>query len=141
MMFPHRTIYIWFVLPIPARWLVLILFVFELLVIGSRDGVAHFAHVGGAITGWLYLRFDLRDRLGLASRLDPVSSWRRWRRPRLTVHPGGSGGRRTARSRGADEAEVDRILDKISTSGLESLTSEESRTLQEASRRFREEKA
>lgn len=124
LMFPERTIYVWFVLPIPAKYLVLILFVIELLVIGGRDGVAHFAHVGGAITGFLYMRFGWRERLELGS----LSQ--RWRRRRLTLHAGG-------RPAAYDEAEVDRILDKISRTGLQSLTPEESRLLEEASRKFR----
>ena len=123
-LFPHRTIYLWFVIPVPARYLVLILFGLEVLLIGSRDGVAHFAHVGGAVTGYAWLRLGLRDRV------DPIGWWRRRRRPRLTVHPGGAPRPR----RRAQEDEVDRILDKISRSGLQSLTPEESRTLEEASR-------
>lgn len=126
LMFPNRTIYLWFVIPVPARYLVLILFVLELLVMGGgRDGIAHFAHVGGAVTGFLYIRFGWRDKLqlgGLAGR---------WRRRHLTLHSGG-------RPSGTDDAEIDRILDKISRSGLQSLTAEESRLLEEASRKFRE---
>lgn len=127
LMFPERTIYVWFVIPVPAKYLVLILFAIELLVIGGRDGVAHFAHVGGAVTGYLYLRYGWRDRLtfeGLGSG---------WRRRRLTLHPGGASTPPTV-----NETEIDRILDKISRTGLGSLTPEESRLLEQASRRFRE---
>jgi membrane associated rhomboid family serine protease len=122
LLFPNRIIYLWFVLPVPAKILVPILFALELLVVGGRDGVAHFAHVGGALTGFLYLRRGWRDGLsGLG---------RRWRKSRLTVLPGGKAER-------DDAAEIDRILDKISRSGLASLTPEESRILQRASRRPR----
>jgi membrane associated rhomboid family serine protease len=122
LMFPDRTIYLWFVIPVPAKYLVIGLFVLELLVVGRSDGVAHFAHVGGAVTGYLYMRFGWRDRLSL----DVV---RRWRRPRLTLHQGGG------RVEPDEAAEIDRILDKISKSGLASLTPEESLVLQRASRR------
>ncbi len=122
LLFPNRIIYLWFVLPVPAKILVPILFALELLVMGGRDGVAHFAHVGGAVTGFLYLRRGWRDALsGLG---------RRWRKPRLTVLTGG-------KSEYDDAAEIDRILDKISRSGLASLTPQESRVLQRASRRPR----
>jgi membrane associated rhomboid family serine protease len=135
LMFPHRPIYIWFVLPVPAWILVLVLFAIELLVIGSRDGIAHFAHVGGAVTGFLYLKLGLRDRLGW-----PGPGGRglvgRWRRRRLRVEPGGQG-RPAGPTRRDDAAEIDRILDKISRTGLASLTPEESRTLEAASRRPR----
>jgi rhomboid family protein len=121
-LFPNRIIYLWFVVPVPAKYLVLILFALELFVVGSQDAVAHFAHVGGAITGFLYMRLGWRDRLTLEG------VQRRWRRRKLTVHPGGA-------PRPDDAAEIDRILDKISRSGLASLTPEESRILQRASRR------
>ncbi|MFN2433282.1 MAG: rhomboid family intramembrane serine protease [Gemmatimonadota bacterium] len=136
LMFPNRLIYIWFVVPVPAKVLVPVLFAIELLVVGGRDGVAHFAHVGGAVTGFLYLRLEARDRLGLEGVIE------RWRRRRLRVHPGGAGAARPALPAApADpvrEAEIDRILDKISRTGLQSLTPEESRVLEEASRRFRD---
>lgn len=125
LMFPERTIYIWFVIPVPAKYLVLVLFVIELLVIGGSDGVAHFAHVGGAITGFVYMRFGWRDRLHIRG----LS--RRWSRRHLTLHAGRA-------TPAADDAEIDRILDKISRTGLQSLTAEESRSLEAASRKFRE---
>jgi membrane associated rhomboid family serine protease len=135
LMFPRRLIYVWFVLPVPAWLLVLVLFAVELLVIGSRDGVAHFAHVGGALTGFLYLKLGLRDRLGWPA-LRGGGLPARWRRRRLRVEPGGAGGA-AGPARRDEAAEIDRILDKISRTGLASLTPEESRTLEAASRRPR----
>ena len=42
-----------------AKWLVIIYIAIELLlgVRGVADGVAHFAHLGGALFGWLLLRW------------------------------------------------------------------------------------
>jgi hypothetical protein len=54
----------------------------------------------------------------------------RWRRRHLGVVQGGGGHAPPAR-----EAEIDRILDKISEHGLKSLTPEEERILDEASHR------
>lgn len=134
MMFPNRLIYIWFVVPVPAKVLVPVLFAIELLFIGGRDGVAHFAHVGGAVTGFAYLKLRGSDFPALSALAA------RWRRRRLRLHPGGAtpGGAGPARPASGREAEIDRILDKISRTGLQSLTSDESRTLEEASRRFRD---
>ena len=50
--------YIFFVpIPIKAKWLIIGYFVLELLygIGGSADGVAHFAHLGGMIFGFLLL--------------------------------------------------------------------------------------
>ncbi len=44
-------------IPLKAKWMVLIFVAIELLtgVTGTADGVAHFAHLGGMLFGWLLL--------------------------------------------------------------------------------------
>lgn len=59
-LFPNMPIYLFFVpMPIKAKWIVLGYFVLELVygVTGSADGVAHFAHLGGMIFGFLMLLY------------------------------------------------------------------------------------
>ena len=53
MMFPNSTLYIYFAIPIKAKWFVLIYGVIELLsgLSGASDGIAHFAHLGGMLFG------------------------------------------------------------------------------------------
>jgi membrane associated rhomboid family serine protease len=53
MMFPNLYIYLYFLLPIKAKWFVIIYGVIELVagIGGSGDGVAHFAHLGGMLFG------------------------------------------------------------------------------------------
>lgn len=53
--FPNRPIYLYLVFPIPAKYFVLLLGGMGLLAAGS-GGVAHFAHLGGALGGYLMLR-------------------------------------------------------------------------------------
>ena len=62
MYFPHRTIY-YIIFPIPARVFVAImgLIAFWSSVSGSGGGVAHTAHLGGLVVGYLYLK-GLRSR-------------------------------------------------------------------------------
>ncbi len=57
-LFPNQLIYVYFVLPIKAKWLVLImgLIAFWSTIYMSHSGIAHAAHLGGMIFGWLYLR-------------------------------------------------------------------------------------
>ena len=58
MMFPNSTIYIYFAIPLKAKWFVLIYGVIELFSgFTSVDNVAHFAHVGGMVWGWLLLLY------------------------------------------------------------------------------------
>ena len=59
-LFPNMPVYLFFVpVPIKSKWIVLGYFVLELLygVTGSADGVAHFAHLGGMIFGFLLLLY------------------------------------------------------------------------------------
>lgn len=60
MYWPRERIYIWAVLPIEARWLVIILAVTSLWfgLSGQAGGVAHFAHLGGFLGGWGYLKWS-----------------------------------------------------------------------------------
>ena len=53
MCFPNTPIFLYFLIPIKAKWFVLIYGVVELFagIGGTADGVAHFAHVGGMIFG------------------------------------------------------------------------------------------
>ncbi|RMH22743.1 MAG: rhomboid family intramembrane serine protease [Gemmatimonadetes bacterium] len=144
MLYPTVEVYIWGIFPIQVRWLVAFLVgVSVLSALGSpNDGVAHFAHLGGFIAGFLYLKTDWR----LGEKVERAR--RAAKRRRLAIVPGRDeseeGGER--RGRGApgsrrDERElldaVDRVLDKISAEGMSALTPEERALLDEVSRRRR----
>jgi len=56
-LFPYAEIYVWGLLPVRARTLVIFMTIIEFASGFSRgDGVAHFAHLGGMAAGFLYLR-------------------------------------------------------------------------------------
>ena len=57
MMFPNSLIYLYFVMPIKAKWFVIGYAVIELLtgVFSSGDQVAHFAHLGGMLVGLIII--------------------------------------------------------------------------------------
>lgn len=63
MLFPRRIILLFFVLPVPAGILVLLFGGLELFqgVFGTQQGVAHFAHLGGMLGGWLMIRYWRRQ--------------------------------------------------------------------------------
>ncbi|MBR4157229.1 MAG: rhomboid family intramembrane serine protease [Bacteroidales bacterium] len=58
MMFPNSTLYIYFAIPIKAKWFVLIYGLIELFA-GFRglDNVAHFAHLGGMLFGLILILY------------------------------------------------------------------------------------
>ena len=131
-----------FPIPVPmkARTFVGILIGLDILLalLAPNDGVAHLAHVGGAIFGYLFFRLQ-------------ALSHRRSRPPRRAVERvvmAQSGSAEPDRPtpvtpirprRRADSdpvaAEVDRVLDKISEKGIASLTAAERRFLDEVSRK------
>jgi membrane associated rhomboid family serine protease len=81
-LFPDREFLFWFLFPIKAKYLVLILgaLAFWMSVSAPGDGVAHVAHLGGMLFGWLYLR----GPRGLTKIRLPFREWMdRWRRERL----------------------------------------------------------
>ncbi|MCM1337377.1 MAG: rhomboid family intramembrane serine protease [Candidatus Amulumruptor caecigallinarius] len=59
MLFPNRPLYLMFIpVPIKAKWMVLGYGVIEILLgISGSDGVAHFAHLGGMIFGFILLYY------------------------------------------------------------------------------------
>ncbi|HRS39596.1 MAG TPA: rhomboid family intramembrane serine protease, partial [Bacteroidia bacterium] len=60
MLFPNNVIYIYFALPIKAKYFVILYGAIELFsgIANVRgDNVAHFAHLGGLITGFLLIQF------------------------------------------------------------------------------------
>ena len=65
MLFPNSLIYLYFLIPIKAKWFVLIFGGLEVLycVTASNDGIAHIAHLGGMIFGViLILLWKRKDR-------------------------------------------------------------------------------
>jgi membrane associated rhomboid family serine protease len=145
MKWPNVPIYIWGIFPVQAKYLVGFLTLVELL--SARAGaqgsnIAHFAHLGGALAGFLYLKADWRTSEGL-QRLQRAAT----RRRRLAIvprdendaeeRPGVLTGGRRVREDAALYDKVDAVLDKISAEGMESLTPEERRLLDEVSRRHR----
>jgi membrane associated rhomboid family serine protease len=117
---PHEKIFIWGVLPVPARVLVILTTVLALWsgFGGVGGGIAHFAHLGGYLGAFLYLRWLDRKRLA-------------FKRAATTAPPDAV--QRVAGYKAIDLAsvhevnreEVNRILDKISAQGLGSLTPRE----------------
>jgi membrane associated rhomboid family serine protease len=90
MYFPHRTIYFYFLFPIPARVFVIIVGAIAFLSSfgGPGSGIAHIAHLGGLVVGYVYLK-SLQTRP-----LDELRyRWLRWRmdraRSRFDVYSGG----------------------------------------------------
>jgi rhomboid family protein len=90
--FPSRPFLVFFVFPVPARILVIVLGAISLLmaISGGGGGVAHTAHLGGLVTGYLYLK---GKRINLLSEIQ--YRYLKWRinrmRKKFDVYSGGRG--------------------------------------------------
>jgi membrane associated rhomboid family serine protease len=142
-LFPERriTLLVFFVLPVTmtARTMAIGLgLVAVLSTIWDRGNIAHAAHLGGGVAGYLYGRRVARAVLGVGlPPLPPPHEWvRNWLSDRRA-----KARRRRFRAMSPPEngpparEEVDRILEKITERGLDSLTREERKTLDRASGR------
>jgi membrane associated rhomboid family serine protease len=59
MIFPNRMIYVWFLFPIRAKYFVMIFGAIELYasITGAGGGIAHVAHLGGMLFGYIYMNY------------------------------------------------------------------------------------
>ena len=139
MSWPDAPIYVWGIFPVKAKYLVGFFFLLTFVqAFGAPGGpVAHMAHLGGLLTGLVYIRADWRPGARLESIKRRVSRIRR-----LAIVPRNKESQpRSSSWRADDEGElldaVDRVLDKISTEGMSALTRDERKLLDEVSRRHR----
>ncbi len=141
MWYPRQQVLLMGLIPMEIRWLIVAFVAFDTLPIwaalgGTRvhDGIAHGAHLGGLLFGFLYQIFELRlTRWFGFGRLGSWWSDRR-RRQSMRLYTPKSG------SLEEDDLELkmDEVLRKITEHGEASLTPQERKILSEASRRIRE---
>ncbi|MBA4407082.1 rhomboid family intramembrane serine protease [bacterium] len=150
MYFPDRYVFIYFLIPIKAKYLIAILFVFEFMSVGDQSLVAHLAHVGGAVTGLFFILYDRKNEF---SRKNIFSSFKKKAdsfsagnfKNTFRKNPFKQADVEDAKfydinsPRKEDEfinqEEIDKILDKISQSGYQNLSEREKRILFEASKK------
>ncbi len=134
MLFPDRylTLLLFFVFPLTlkAKHLVLGFAILEILYVisAAADNVAHFAHLGGLLFGYIYMKskFGLGLPFAFANRpSDALKRQRLWRkRPKYKY--------KSIDSEEFIDREVDPILAKISRQGMSSLTRKERKILKKA---------
>jgi membrane associated rhomboid family serine protease len=136
--FPRDEIFLFFLLRVQIRFVVLAYLIFDLLPVlqalsgdTRSDGVAHAAHLGGLAFGFAYHRFGWRlERLTGA--ITPLFNKRAWIRPRhVKVY------RPPEEAPQNFDLKVDAILDKIHAQGEASLTDQERDILRKASERYK----
>ena len=119
MMWPNSRIYIYFAIPIKAKWFVIIYGIIELFSgFSSVDNVAHFAHVGGMLFGLILILYWRHKENGWTPRFN-IKINKKWTQGRPKSDE------EYNKENFDDERRTDEILDKISKGGYDSLTEEE----------------
>lgn len=130
LLFPNSIIYISFLFPIKAKYLVLLFGLFEFIssvnaMQGMQSTVAHLVHLGGMLIGVIYLK--RRDITHWGAR--KAKSYQRGQTFEKK--------KKEINYESQLRQEVDDLLDKINEVGMENLTSWERRRLRQASERLK----
>jgi membrane associated rhomboid family serine protease len=148
MLFPDRPIFLYFLLPIKAKYFVIIYIGIELLSVSDSSGIAHVAHLGGGLMGFIYLlitrnnvydlfRFDKKPKVASPR---PTNIYRNKYYDKYNSAPEDdvSDADYYDKHGNSDisQEKVDEILDKISKEGYKNLTEEEKKILFEASKKI-----
>jgi membrane associated rhomboid family serine protease len=151
MIFPNERLFIIpFPFPIKAKWLIVGYIAIELFsaMSGPGDGVAHMAHLGGMLFGFLLIRYwqkhpDSSAGFGrnrgqeffdnLKRKYDARQNQQHMKAEHTSAPRRETDEEYNARQR-KNQEEVDAILDKIRKSGYDSLTKEEKKKLFDQSR-------
>ena len=125
MMFPNRTVYLYFLFPIKVKYLVMFLVVTEfILSMNTASDISHITHLSAVAIGFVYLRYFWRWK-------DIQFSIRKYVKEfGLTVQ------HQKEPRRAKLKQEVDQILDKINAVGYDGLNKEEKETLYATSRKL-----
>ena len=118
---PSTEVNLYGVFKVKIIWLALVYFILDLIKIGTPDGIAHLAHIGGAITGFILLnnKGKFLNSINKLFTLKPKTN--------LKVKKGGRplSDEEFNAVKKQNEELTNKILDKISKSGYESLTKSE----------------
>jgi membrane associated rhomboid family serine protease len=142
MMFPDRYIFLYFLLPIKAKYFIVGMIALGVLSIGDQSAVANLAHLGGAAAGFVYVLYEAR-RFPFQGLVDRIGWWinaRRFRKSEqvedITDARVLDMNERPKTEEELNQMKIDEILDKISRGGYQSLSEEEKKILFEASKKL-----
>jgi len=163
-LFPNRNIYIYGLIPVKAKYLVILYMLIELFSVagGSNSGIAHMAHLGGGVIGLVYLLIYYKgspmkffENKGFKDKFTSYTSSEK----RSYSPPVFTNGTKTKKEDPSDakyqdiqvtdykkefetqeklaQEKIDAILDKLSEGGYQSLSEEEKKVLFQESKKLR----
>ncbi len=150
-MFPNRLIFLYFLIPIKVKYFIIVLVLIEIFAVNSGGNVAHLAHVGGALTGLIYMLWDksasfkniFHSSSQYSSGVNISNPFKNVKNPFKRKEKNVEEAQYyEIKDKDKDEdyisqEEIDKILDKISQSGYQNLTEKEKKILFEASKKMK----
>jgi membrane associated rhomboid family serine protease len=129
---PNHIIHLLFFGPIKIKWIALISVIFYIIGLSGNNAGGNFAHLGGALWGWIYMSQLVKGR-DIASGFSRLTEnffnfFKPRKKLRVKYHypnPDYDYNRKKV----AQQDEINRLLDKIGKSGYDSLSTEEKDTL------------
>ena len=134
---PNYEVMLFGVLRVRMKYLALIWVAFDVIGLANQDGIAHFAHLGGAIWGYLFvINFkkgkDISNWFNQITNI--VSSIFKKKKIKIVYKKKKPIVKKAVEESQIRQEKVDAILDKIKASGYESLSKEEKDYLFDASK-------
>jgi|EndMetStandDraft_4_1072995.scaffolds.fasta_scaffold00019_6 membrane associated rhomboid family serine protease len=123
---PNYTISLFLIGPVKLKWLVFVILVIDFLSIVGPNAGGEIAHLGGALFGFIYIKQLQKGHDWITGITNIFKS-----KSKLKVVYSNTGKNSADYPR---QDEIDRILDKISQSGVDSLSRQEKETLARASK-------
>ena len=145
--FPNRYIFLYFFIPVKAKYLIGFFVILEFFMVNSGGNVAHLAHLGGALAGFVFILLDSKSNIELKNifrkntfqQKTPLNPFGKMANP-FKKKPDIQDAHfydLESGQRDISQAEIDEILDKISNSGYQNLTEQEKKVLFEASKKMK----
>ncbi len=130
---PDRRMHLIFIGPVKIVYIALVMFIFTSLIDFSVNTGGKIAHIGGALTGFLFAYYYRQGRditRGFDRLMDRIATWFKPGKQRMKVtYKRPADDLEYNRQKADEQKEIDRILDKISKGGYDSLTSKEKELL------------
>jgi membrane associated rhomboid family serine protease len=126
---PNYPIHLMFFGEVKLKYIALVIIVIDVISIPLNNAGGHIAHIGGALFGFIYIKYLYQDKHLLPAWLRNLFT----RKSKMKVHYRGTGHPKTEPEETPSQEEVDMILDKVYKSGYDSLSKKEKETLFKAS--------
>jgi len=141
--FPERRLLLFFFFPMKIKYAMWVMVAIDVFMAPSGDGIAHLAHLGGVVAGFIYMYLYEGGFRRLSGKV-------KFRGPKVKVTRGGK--KSSDSDVGSDdssdaiegevfyvdeEKRMDEILRKVSREGIQSLSASERKFLMEAGERLR----